>query len=100
VVDRPTVFPFARGVGLMGEAGAEAIMPLQRDASGRLGVKAQGGRSAAPISISVAGASVTIQGNADQSTIPAMKQMLDQYNRDLPGRVVAAVRDAQARGKI
>jgi hypothetical protein len=40
VMDRPTVFPFARGVGLMGEAGPEAIMPLRRDASGRLGVSA------------------------------------------------------------
>ena len=27
----------------MGEAGPEAIMPLSRDASGRLGVKAEGG---------------------------------------------------------
>lgn len=43
VVDRPTVFPFARGAGLMGEAGPEAIMPLSRGADGKLGVKAQGG---------------------------------------------------------
>lgn len=44
VVSRPTVFPFAKGgVGLMGEAGPEAIMPLRRDASGRLGVAATGG---------------------------------------------------------
>jgi len=42
VVNRPTLFPFARGVGLMGEAGPEAIMPLQRDASGRLGVAGGG----------------------------------------------------------
>ncbi|MDX0218602.1 hypothetical protein GOC40_11430 [Sinorhizobium meliloti] len=40
VVDRPTLFPFAKGAGLMGEAGPEAIMPLRRDASGRLGVSA------------------------------------------------------------
>jgi tape measure domain-containing protein len=44
VVSGPTVFPMANGgVGLMGEAGPEAIMPLQRDGSGRLGVRAQGG---------------------------------------------------------
>jgi lambda family phage tail tape measure protein len=30
IVDRPTVFPFAKGVGLMGEEGPEAIMPLKR----------------------------------------------------------------------
>lgn len=44
VVGSPTFFPMANGgTGLMGEAGPEAIMPLRRDASGRLGVAAQGG---------------------------------------------------------
>jgi hypothetical protein len=40
VVSRPTLFPMAQGMGLMGEAGPEAIMPLQRTANGDLGVKA------------------------------------------------------------
>ena len=40
IVRQPTVFPFAGGVGLMGEAGPEAIMPLTRTRSGDLGVKA------------------------------------------------------------
>jgi lambda family phage tail tape measure protein len=43
IVNRPTVFPFAKGVGLMGEAGPEAIMPLKRTASGNLGVETSGG---------------------------------------------------------
>ncbi len=43
VVDRPTIFPFARGVGLMGEAGPEAIMPLKRGPDGTLGVRGGGG---------------------------------------------------------
>ena len=38
VVGSPTLFPMARGVGLMGEAGPEAIMPLQR-IGGKLGVR-------------------------------------------------------------
>ncbi|MGE4442531.1 MAG: phage tail tape measure protein [Desulfomicrobium sp.] len=42
VVDRPTVFPFAKGVGLMGEAGPEAIMPLKRGPDGSLGVSGGG----------------------------------------------------------
>lgn len=46
IVDRPTIFPFARGIGLMGEAGAEAIMPLKRGPDGRLGVAAYGAGSA------------------------------------------------------
>jgi hypothetical protein len=43
VVSSPTMFPMARGMGLMGEAGPEAIMPLQRGADGKLGVRAGGG---------------------------------------------------------
>ena len=42
VVSRPTVFPFARGIGLMGEAGPEAILPLRRGRGGRLGVEMNG----------------------------------------------------------
>jgi hypothetical protein len=38
-VNRPTVFPFSRGIGLMGEAGPEAILPLRRGRDGRLGVE-------------------------------------------------------------
>lgn len=43
VVSSPTLFRFANGIGLMGEAGAEAIMPLKRGPDGRLGVQASGG---------------------------------------------------------
>ena len=32
----------ANGMGLMGEAGPEAIMPLRRGANGRLGVESSG----------------------------------------------------------
>ncbi len=42
VVNRPTVFPFSRGIGLMGEAGPEAILPLRRGRDGRLGVEMNG----------------------------------------------------------
>jgi lambda family phage tail tape measure protein len=43
IVDSPTMFKFAKGTGLMGEAGPEAIMPLRRGADGSLGVVASGG---------------------------------------------------------
>lgn len=43
VVASPTYFPMASGVGLMGEAGAEAILPLTRGADGALGVRTHGG---------------------------------------------------------
>ncbi|CDH34751.1 hypothetical protein XBI1_470006 [Xenorhabdus bovienii str. Intermedium] len=40
IVSSPTFFAFAKGAGLMGEAGPEAIMPLTRSADGSLGVRA------------------------------------------------------------
>lgn len=40
VVNSPTMFAFAKGAGLMGEAGPEAIMPLTRTADGTLGIRA------------------------------------------------------------
>ena len=43
IVDRPTIFPMAHGIGLVGEAGPEAVMPLTRTTGGELGVQAEGG---------------------------------------------------------
>ena len=42
IVNQPTLFKAANGLGVMGEAGPEAIMPLQRDSRGRLGVSGGG----------------------------------------------------------
>lgn len=43
IVTGPVTFPMRGGLGLMGEAGPEAIMPLARGADGRLGVRTDGG---------------------------------------------------------
>ena len=57
IVSTPTLFRFAHGGasarGLMGEAGPEAIMPLTRDSSGRLGVRAAGGNGDTAITINL-----------------------------------------------
>lgn len=44
VVNRPTLFRFAKGakLGEMGEAGPEAILPLERTSDGSLGVRSTG----------------------------------------------------------
>ena len=52
VIGAPSAFPLGDGgVGLAGEAGPEAIMPLQRGADGRLGVAGGGGGNTIHISI-------------------------------------------------
>jgi phage-related minor tail protein len=46
VIGTPTYFPLlGGGVGLAGEAGPEAIMPLRRGPDGRLGVAGSGGNT-------------------------------------------------------
>lgn len=66
IVNRPTLFPFAKGIGLMGEAGPEAIMPLRRGADGKLGVASSGGGSTT-INISVDAKGSSVQGDNGQS---------------------------------
>ncbi len=51
VVGGPTLFPMASGLGLMGEAGPEAIMPLARGPDGKLGVRASGDGNARPVQV-------------------------------------------------
>lgn len=64
VVDSPTFFAFAKGAGVMGEAGPEAIMPLKRAADGSLGVRMAGGGSGANIVINSV---VNVSGDSSQS---------------------------------
>lgn len=51
VVGAPTYFPLGSGLGLMGERGSEAVMPLARGPDGKLGVR--GGGSGQPLSVTV-----------------------------------------------
>jgi lambda family phage tail tape measure protein len=92
IVDRPTIFPMARGYGLMGEAGPEAVMPLRRLPSGRLGVEGGGGRSG-PITMHMridlqgANGDATIERISRQAAMAAATAVVNQYNRNLPDRM-------------
>lgn len=67
VVNKPTLFPMANGMGLMGEAGAEAIMPLRRGRGGRLGVEAAGG-GATNVNVSVDASGSSVQGDGPNAS--------------------------------
>jgi TP901 family phage tail tape measure protein len=43
IVSQPTIFPMAKGAGIMAEKKPEAVVPLERDMQGRLGVVNAGG---------------------------------------------------------
>ena len=53
------------GVGLMSEAGPEAIMPLKRGKGGRLGVEASGGTNNIVVNVDASGSSV--EGDDEQA---------------------------------
>jgi lambda family phage tail tape measure protein len=63
IVDKPTMFPFAKGIGLMGEAGPEAIMPLRRGRDGRLGVQATNGGGGVSVVVNVDASGTSVQGD-------------------------------------
>lgn len=99
VVNKPTMFAFAHGTGLMGEAGPEAIMPLKRDASGRLGVSAQGGgdaqaSSAAPVNFNYS-PTYNVQGSGPE--IAQLRAQMAKDKQQFPYHVEAAVISAQKR---
>ena len=94
LVNAPTVFAMSDGLGLMGEAGTEAIMPLGRDGSGRLGVYAQG--------VSDATAPTVIVNVENQSGMPLTAQQGvtsfdEQFNRAV---VQVILRDQATNGPI
>ncbi|HDT1800228.1 TPA: phage tail tape measure protein [Enterobacter hormaechei subsp. xiangfangensis] len=87
IVNSPTMFAFAKGAGLMGEAGPEAIMPLTRTADGSLGVRMVDDTVS---SVSAGGNSIqqtiqqhfTISGNGDAALKQAMEEAAARGARD------------------
>lgn len=88
VVSQPTIFPFAKGTGLMGEAGPEAILPLKR-IGGNLGVIATGVGGGGDVVVNVInrGAPVEVEQQSSRKGINGeaiidvtIKQSLDRLD--------------------
>ena len=77
IVNRPTLFPMKNGMGLMGEAGAEAILPLRRGANGKLGVQSNGGGiSNVTVNVDASGSSVEGDTNGAEQLGTAISQAI------------------------
>jgi lambda family phage tail tape measure protein len=80
VVSTPTIFPFAKGTGLMGEAGPEAILPLTRNSKGKLGVIADStGQSGG----NVYNIEVTVQSSKDEKPADTGQKIAEAMMRTI-----------------
>ncbi|HHR6217454.1 TPA: phage tail tape measure protein [Providencia alcalifaciens] len=77
IVSKPTLFPFARGAGLMGEAGPEAILPLRRGIDGKLGVVAAQSKHRASGITQVNNITIQNDGGNGEMGPNAVKQLMD-----------------------
>ena len=92
VVNKPTTFPMTNGIGLLGEAGPEAILPLRRLPSGKLGVESAG--SGKPSYV----VNVDARGSTDPgATAAQVEQAVDRaLSTRIPGIVRASSQTAKA----
>jgi len=89
VVNSPTMFGHSKGIGVMGEAGPEAIMPLKRGKNGKLGVQMEG--SSQPV---IVNNNFNISANGDDS----VKRIIRGEIPRITEATKAAVVDAKRRG--
>ena len=96
VVNQPTVFPMANGgTGLMGEAGAEAVMPLKRMSNGKLGVEADTSKNGQVVNIyNYSGASVETRKRDDNSVDVFIRRVNDALSNE---RTQSGFRSAYSR---
>jgi phage-related minor tail protein len=103
VVSSPTLFKFADGgavrTGLMGEAGPEAIMPLKRNSSGRLGVEASGLREAMGSAPGNANSSPVLNMSFESTNIGGVEYVSrDQLEQAMAATRRQAANDGAKRG--
>jgi phage-related minor tail protein len=83
VVDGPTSFPMRGGIGLMGEAGPEAIMPLARGADGKLGVRGGGGGGNVHVTMNISTPDVAGFRRSQSQVADEMSRALQRGRRNL-----------------
>ncbi|MEY0062858.1 phage tail tape measure protein [Providencia hangzhouensis] len=106
IVKSPTLFPFAKGgvpgMGLMGEAGPEAIMPLTRGRDGSLGVRIIGLEdSQQTVPNIIIQQTFHLTGYGDQALQEAMQEAARMGAKQGSDDALAKIqRDFLAKGKI
>lgn len=82
IVSGPTAFPMRDGMGLMGEAGPEAIMPLARGSDGKLGVRVDGGGRPVTVVMNVSTPDVGGFARAEGQIASRVRRALSRADRN------------------
>lgn len=95
VVNGATPFAYSGGLGVMGEAGPEAIMPLRRLGNGRLGVEASGSSSNnVNVTVNVDGSGSQVQSEpgraAELGRLVGVAVQAELLRQKRPGGLLAA----------
>lgn len=106
IVSKPTAFAFGKGdtMGVMGEAGPEAIMPLKRGPNGSLGVQmhgANGGgqKQAANVNLKAGDNYFTIAGAVSEASLVAqIKATAEKTKNDTKKQMVGWLNEYQRNG--
>lgn len=83
IIDGPTQFPMRGGLGLMGEAGPEAIMPLARGADGRLGIRSGGSGGTVHVTMNISTPDVAGFQRSQSQIAAEMSRAMQRGRRNL-----------------
>ncbi len=83
VFNAPELFAGGGGLGVLGEAGPEAILPLSRDSAGRLGVRTQGGGRAPSVTVNVTARDADSFRRAESDVAAAVSRAVARGQRNL-----------------
>lgn len=83
VVDGPTHFPMRGGVGLMGEAGPEAIVPLARSSDGKLGIRGGGGGGSVHVTMNISSPDAASFQRSQSQIAAEMNRAIQRGRRNL-----------------
>jgi phage-related minor tail protein len=83
IVSSPTLFGMGSSFGLMGERGAEAVLPLSRGPNGQLGIAAQSSQAAVAVTVNISAADVESFRKSEGQITSALTRAVARGQRSL-----------------
>jgi phage-related minor tail protein len=83
IVTSPTMFGMGSSFGLMGERGAEAILPLSRGPNGQLGIAAQNPQAPVAITVNISAADADSFRKSEGQITSALARAVARGQRSL-----------------